>query len=438
MIERLRELIGGDAVSEGGSSPFRVHGRPPVAVAAPSTAEQAAAVLRVCSENGWAVEAAGSGTWLDWGRPPARVDVVLSAERLAGVIAYEPADLVITVAAGTPLAEVAETVTADRQMLGLDPPARPGATVGATIALASAGPLRLSLGTPRDHVLGLELVTGDGRVVRLGGRVVKNVAGYDLVRLAVGSWGTLGFITRAHLRLRPAFDAEVTALFHAAEPGPLIGLAHGPASGTWPAAMELLAPPTSTALGQGGHWTLAVRCRGNEAFVAEATRRLGRLVEGVEPDILAEHEAARFWDALATLEARSILTVRYASLPNRLADLVELARWAAFPEHAPDPGKGWSDNDSGWFLCAHAGSGIARLWRTEPPAGDRVNALGSAIDEARNQVGPDGGTVTVPMMPGAAAAIDPFGHPAPLVEIMRGLKRVFDPAGILSAGRFPV
>lgn len=438
MIDRLRELIGDDAVSDGAASPFRVHGRTPAVVASPWNAEQAAAVLRVCSENGWAVEAAGSGTWLDWGRPPARLDVVLSTERLAGVTDYEPADLVISVAAGTPLAEVAETVTADRQLLGLDPPARPGATVGATIALASAGPLRLSLGTPRDQVLGLELVTGDGRIVRLGGRVVKNVAGYDLVRLAIGSWGTLGLITRAHLRLRPSYDTEVTALYYAAEPGPLVELARGPASRTWPASMELLAPATTAAVGKERHWALAVRCRGNDAFVAEATRRLRLLVQDVTPEVLGEQDAARFWDALATLEARATLSLRYASLPNRLLRLIGLAGQAAHQTTPSDAGMKWSDMDLGWHMCAHAGSGIVRLWRTEPLPHDRVAGLRGPIEEARHELGPDGGTVAAPMLPEAGGQIDPFGHPAPLTDIMRGLKAVFDPAGILSAGRFSV
>jgi len=249
MIERLRQLAGDDAVREGSWTPFRVHGREPQVVVTPSTAEQAAAVLRTCTENDWTVEPAGAGTWLDWGRPPDHVDVLLSAERLAGVTDYAPADLTISVAAGTPLAEVSETVSFDRQMLGFDPPARPGATIGATIATASAGPLRLSVGTPRDQVLGLEVVTGDGRIVRLGGRVVKNVAGYDLVRLLVGSRGTLGFITQAHIRLRPAPEHEITALFVSSRVAPLLELALGPVTRTWPAAIELFGPATSSALG---------------------------------------------------------------------------------------------------------------------------------------------------------------------------------------------
>ncbi len=433
MIQRLRQLLGVDAVTEGEFSPFRVHGRTPIAVVSPWSVEQASALLRACSENGWAVELAGGGTWLDWGRPPHRVDVVLSAERLAGVTDYEPADLTISAAAGTPLAELAETVTVDRQMLGLDPPARPGATLGAAIALASAGPLRLSLGTPRDQVLGLELVTGDGRIVRLGGRVVKNVAGYDLVRLVVGSRGTLGLITAAHVRLRPAPETGVTALFAAGDPVQLGALA-GRAAHTWPAAMELLAPATAAALGRPRQWALAVRCRGNEGFVKEARRRLQAL-SPAPPELLDEATASRFWEGLANLEARALIAVRMASLPSHLERLVAMASAAVTPNGDTHDAHG----RDAWHIAAHAGNGIVRVWRTEPLTYDATARLTATIDQARHELATHGGTVTTPMPPPAAdPGFDPFGEPGPIVDLMRGLKNVFDPAGILSPGRFVV
>lgn len=440
MIERLRQLIGDDAVSDGDFLPFRVHGRKPAVVVSPWNADQAAAVLRTCSENGWIVEPAGAGTWLGWGRPPERVDIVLSAERLAGVSDYEPADLTVTVAAGTPLAEVSETVSADRQTLGLDPPARPGATIGAVVSQASAGPLRLSLGSARDQVLGLEMVTGDGRIVQLGGRVVKNVAGYDLVRLAVGSRGTLGFITRAHLRLRPAPDTAVTALFYANSADPLVELAGGPVARTWPAVVEILAPGTAAASGQRASWTLAVRCSGNTGFVSEATRRLRAIVPGVEPDILDESVATHFWDSLATLEARSAVEIRLASLPGRLRRLIALGVDAAALAQVADGGKIQSDNDIGdWHLAAHAGNGIVRLWRTEQAGRAAGETLVGAIIEARSELAAEGGTVTMPLLvSGTPPDFDPFGHPGPTIDIMRGIKAVFDPAGILAPGRFTV
>jgi glycolate oxidase FAD binding subunit len=432
MIERLRRIAGDDAVRDGARTSFRVHGRQPEVVVSPASAEQAADVLRACSENHWTVEPAGAGTWLDWGRPPQHLDVLLTAERLAGVTDYVPADLTISVAAGTPLAEVAETVSFDRQMLGFDPPARPGATIGATIATASAGPLRLSVGTPRDQVLGLELVTGDGRIARLGGRVVKNVAGYDLVRLIVGSRGTLGFITQAHIRLRPAPEHELTAVFTADQVSPLLELALGPITRTWPAAVELFGPATASALGLVRMWTLAVRCRGNHAFVDAARSRLATLGGANQPVFLDDVEGPRIWESLTALEAQASTAVRLTSLPSRLPRLIELVGAANSSDRK-------SDNESGWMLAAHAASGILRVWRAESPAGADLEALGKRFGEIRQEVVNDGGTVTLPVVPdGLADRLDAFDVSGPALELARGLKTTFDPAGILSPARFIV
>jgi glycolate oxidase FAD binding subunit len=429
VIDRLIELIGEDAVSRGEFAAFHIHGRRPSAVVTPWNIEQAAAVLRVCSENRWIVEPAGGGTWLDWGRPPGKVDVLLSAERLAGVTDYQPADLTVTVAAGTPLHEIAETVSADRQTLGLDPAVRPGATIGAVISHASAGPLRLSMGTPRDQVLGVQIVTGDGRVVNLGGRVVKNVAGYDLVRLVVGSRGTLGFITRAHLRLRPEPEEGVTALYHADAAEPLLDLAAGPATRVWPAAMELVSPATSDGIGREASWTLAVRCRGNGAFVAEATRRLGGLLPGVNPDVLDQAEENRFWDGLGNLEARAAVEVGFGSLPSRLGLLIRSGEERIRNGDVGEP----------WHMAAHVGNGILRMWLVDRISRERTERLYGLIHQARTELQPDGGSVIAPRIDSIPdSTFDPFGHPGPVFDLMNGIKSAFDPAGVLSPGRFTV
>jgi len=429
VIERLRQLIGDDAVAETDFAAIRVHGRRPGAIVSPWNAEQAAAVLRTCTENHWRVEPSGGGTWLDWGRAPERVDVLLSAERLAGVQDHQPADLTVTVAAGTPLHEIAETVSADRQTLGLDPAVRPGATIGAAIAHASAGPLRLSMGTPRDQVLGLEMVTGDGRVVNVGGRVVKNVAGYDLVRLAVGSRGTLGFITRAHLRLRPEPESSVTALYVADSPDPLVELAAGPAARVWPAALELVSPAVVSRFGRDPRWTLAVRCRGNSRFIDEATRRLHVLSPDTHHDVLDEAGETRFWEGLANLEARAAVEVRLTGLPSRLRRLIRAGHDEILHE-----GTGGD-----WLVAAHAGNGIVRLWRTDPLDHGRTDALCAAIGSARSAIETDGGRVVAPRIDARDGSdFDPFGHPGPVLELMQGIKAAFDPAGVLSPGRFTV
>ena len=153
----------------------------------------------------------GSGTWLAAGRPVNAAQHI-STRNLAGIVEYVPGDLVLTANAGTSLQEIAHETARHNQWLALEPYASPGGidtgTIGATISTASQGPLALGYGRARDLILGASFITGDGTAVRAGGRVVKNVAGFDLVRLVTGAWGTLGIITQVSLRLhaRPAVD----------------------------------------------------------------------------------------------------------------------------------------------------------------------------------------------------------------------------------------
>src|SRR5688572_27812167 len=143
----------------------------------------------------------GAGSWLDAGRPTRSADTLsLAAHR--GIVEYVPGDLTLTARAGTPLGDIVAATREHGQWLPLDPWGGDDGTLGATVSTGTAGPHALAMGMPRDVVLGMEFVTGTGAVIRSGGRVVKNVAGFDLTRLLVGSWGTLGVITEVTVRLR--------------------------------------------------------------------------------------------------------------------------------------------------------------------------------------------------------------------------------------------
>ena len=143
----------------------------------------------------------GRGTWLDAGSP-VTAEASLSIEEDAGIIEYVPDDLTVTARAGTTLGELAETLRAHDQWIALDPKGGPDVTIGATVATCSYGPAAAIFGTARDQVLGMTVVLGTGDVIRPGGHVVKNVAGFDLTRLMIGAWGTLGIITEVALRVR--------------------------------------------------------------------------------------------------------------------------------------------------------------------------------------------------------------------------------------------
>ncbi|MGH7647163.1 MAG: FAD-binding oxidoreductase, partial [Gemmatimonadaceae bacterium] len=174
----------------------------PVATAVRAhTTQDVATLVKDAAANRAPLRIVGRGHWLDAGRP-VHTATPLALDALSGIIAYIPGDLTLTARAGTTLAEIASATAEHGQWLALDPFGPDDGTIGATVATASAGPLAHSLGTPRDAVLGLEVVTGDGTIIRTGGRVVKNVAGFDLTRLFTGSWGTLGVITEVTVRLR--------------------------------------------------------------------------------------------------------------------------------------------------------------------------------------------------------------------------------------------
>src|SRR5215470_11664778 len=178
----------------------------------PGSAREAAECLKVCADEGKAVIPAGLATWLDGGNPVRRADVVLSLERMNRIIEYSPPDLTVAAEAGLAISELNAAVRPERQWLPLDPPGSSRASLGAIAACASSGALRLGFGTPRDYVIGLKLAHIDGTESRSGGKVVKNVAGYDMNKLYIGSFGTLAVITELVFKLRPLPERSCTVV----------------------------------------------------------------------------------------------------------------------------------------------------------------------------------------------------------------------------------
>ena len=215
----LREILPREQVLDGEAAQ-RWSGLegPPGTVAFPASTDEAARVLTRASEEGWTVDPAGSGTWLGPGSAANLPDVVLSASGMVRVVEYDPADLTITAEAGMTLSALTSLITPRRQWLPLDPPGR-SHSLGAVAATGVWDPLGAAWGGPRDLVLGLRAVTGDGRAFNAGGRVVKNVAGFDLVRLLVGSGGALAFITEVTMRLSSLPEADHTLVMRGGQLG---------------------------------------------------------------------------------------------------------------------------------------------------------------------------------------------------------------------------
>jgi glycolate oxidase FAD binding subunit len=256
----------------------------------------------------------GAGRWLDAGRP-CRATETLDVAGHAGVVEYEPGDLTLTARAGTTLAELARLTRAEGQWLPLDPHGSDEGTIGATVATASAGPLAAAFGTPRDQILGCELVTGTGDVVRAGGRVVKNVAGFDLVRLSTGAWGSLGVITEVSVRLRALPEVDRTLAIDVAADDAWRWLRE---SEYTPLAAELVTGGLAGSLGAGTGAVLLLRLGGNEALVRAARGSAAAL--GISRDV-----DDTVWAALAASEPAGAAVIRLSTAPSRGALLWERA-----------------------------------------------------------------------------------------------------------------
>ena len=193
IAERVRALLGGDAVLEDTGTP---DGVPRIAPASP---DGVALLLGTARAEGWRVRVEGAGTWMHADAP---ADLALTTRRLDRIPSIQPQDLTATVEAGIGCDQLRQQLADHGVWLALDPPGLAGRTLGSVIATASAGPLRHGFGPVRDHLLGVTFVTGDGRLIQSGGRVMKNVAGYDLTRMQAGGFGAFGVIVLVHLRLR--------------------------------------------------------------------------------------------------------------------------------------------------------------------------------------------------------------------------------------------
>ena len=272
--------------------------RPPTRPAiAPRDSAELAAIVRGARRDGEALRIAGAGRWSGAGSPAGRIEVgarEVSLAAMTGIVAYVPADLTLTVRAGTTLAELDAATAPNNQWCPLIPWGDDHGTVGATFATATTGPCAGALGKPRDIALGVEFVDGTGVIARGGGRVVKNVAGFDLTRLMVGAFGSFGAITELTVRLRARPQVDATWLVRIPDAGvdaaaQISSLRRGVIT---PIACELLAEGPARALGVTSG-TVLVRYAGNATLVAAARTAVARvgLVSDADPELWTRFRA---------------------------------------------------------------------------------------------------------------------------------------------------
>lgn len=275
------------------------------------TTEAVATVVREGVASRTPLRISGRGNWLSAGRP-VKSNRTLSLRDDSGVVNYVPGDLTLTVRAGATLADIARITGEHDQWLPLDPFGSDDGTVGATIATASAGPLATGFGLPRDLLLGLEFVNGRGEIVRAGGKVVKNVAGFDLSRLLTGSWGTLGVITELTLRLyaRPKVDRTFAVSLGRGQKSTTELLRAVAASPLAPFALEILNGAAAASLGFGDNPTLLVRFGGNAPVVDIQLKAFSQLAR-------TEEVEQSTWAAFRAMDGDAASVIRISSLPTR-------------------------------------------------------------------------------------------------------------------------
>jgi glycolate oxidase FAD binding subunit len=376
------------------------------AAAAPTTAADVRDLVRECAAERAGLRIVGRGHWLDAGRP-VRATRSLALDGLTGIIEYTPGDLTLTARAGTTLGEIARVTGAERQWLALDPFGASSGSLGATVATASAGPLAHTFGTPRDAVLGVEAVTGTGALVRAGGRVVKNVAGFDLTRLFTGAWGTLAVLTEVTVRLRALPDCVESYAVAAPETAEaLAALLHSTREASVaPISLELVNGALARRLGLEPRAWLLVRLAGN----AQSVRAQSDLVRGLGDAVPIP---ASTWSALREVEPDSASVVRLSRASSSFA-----ACWVATREALG----GAADA----LLHGSPGRGIVRCVLPAGSAGSRDERLErlmrvDAVRIAERLPAEWWGREVV-----ASAVGD---------RLSRGVKQSFDPSNILNPG----
>jgi len=413
-----------------GLSAFAVDGVTPSAVVAPGSAEEVAAVLRLCSARGWITVPAGACNEQAVGFTPERVDVLLSTARLRGIEHYDPGDLTIGMRAGTSLREVFAAVAERRQLFPLDPAQAPQRTLGGAMAAAASGPLKHGYGGLREFCIGVKFVTGDGKLGRGGGRVVKNVAGYDLMKLMIRSWGTLGVIVSASFKLFPRPRQTRTFICDFLLSGGAIQFRDRLMRSPLPfMAADVLSPRASEYVPgmQSQNWRLLLRAAGSDAVLARYRNELGHYIVG---DFEGEEET-RLWADMADFSTAVLQRHRNAMLLQVSAPPESLGTVMSASERA-----GLENNLLPALLgrCMAGSLVLAFIpLAVDPPAAVQYVNAASAL---RAGLARDSSAIVTRCPAEAKRHFNVWGDSPTDRELMRTVKQALDPAGILNRGRY--
>lgn len=446
MAPVLEKLLGSQSVlcDQAALESHAIDGIVPQVVVRPQNPEEIAAVLRVAGAENWTVVPFGGGTRQQVGRKPEAVDIVLSTERLNRIEVYDPGDLTISLQAGVRVSSAIGACSEHRQLLPIESP--PGSTIAGALATGVSGPLRTAFGGLRDFCIGLSFISGDGASGRGGGRVVKNVAGYDLMKLMIGSYGSLGVIVSANFKLFPAPQQTMTSVCEFKTAAEIFlfrdRLLKSPLS---PLCVEIISPlaldclsdaeprdPDSWAPNFPGdrsecNWRVALRFSGSDRVLARCRQELAscvvREIVSIEEDDL--------WTKLRDFELRVIKRHRNAMIFQVDVPIAESeAALTAAQESATD--HNFTTAIIGRVMLGSLMIAFLPL-AIDPPS---VTQFAGAASTFRSRLGRASSAIVLRCPHEAKQHFDVWGSTPTDLELMQKIKHALDPKGILNRGRF--
>ena len=413
LAEDLRRIVGHDNV-HAATEEDAVEGVEPDFVVEPGSVEEISDVMKLAASEGLAVAPRGSGTKTHIGDPPRRLDLIVSSARMTEVLEHTPGDQIVRVEAGVKLEDLQEYISSSDQMLAIDPPEM-GATIGGIVAANSSGPRRYRYGTIRDLIIGITVVLHDGTVAKAGGKVVKNVAGYDLSKLFTGSLGTLGIIATANFRLHPRPVAARTVAVEVAGPqqaqAATQAIVHSQVEAT---AIELHY--------DGDEKLLTLLLESIPGGIDAKTETASFLLKQFgEVRTLSDEEADRP-GPLTSPQVADEVVLKIGAPPVDLAAVLESALGAAERKGLAHP-----------RITGHAGTGVTFVGFS----GADEDGVSGFVEEMREIWVRRGGSVTLQRAPlTLKQRVSTWDNGGDYLGLARRVKEKFDPRGGMNPGRF--
>ncbi|MEM4311597.1 MAG: FAD-binding oxidoreductase [Nitrososphaerales archaeon] len=406
-------------------SQYSIEGLEPKEIFKPESLEEVSLILKDANEKNKALAPICYGTKLNLGNPLKRLDYLLILSELKNLVEYAPSDLYVTVQCGMKLKDLQEILKRKNQHIPLDPPYYDKASIGGIISTNSFGPKRLRYGSLRDMLLGLKIVTAEGKIIRAGGKVVKNVAGYDLVKLYIGSLGTLGVIAEATFRVYPLPEKLVTLIVKLKDYREAMSLKERVQdSYLLPCALDMINPSLASSLNLDGSYYLLVRFDGLEVDVNREVRdALDLFKKGGFYDVKVIEKDEDLWDKLINYpqrikEKESFVSLKVGILSTDLPLLMRLME-----EYNLKP-----------LINYHLGLGLGRMFLIDA---EDYNVLGKVIDALREELYSKKGYLVIEHSPKELKKYtNVWGKLREDFPLMKGLKEALDPKGILNPGRF--